>query len=84
MPRIKMKAAEYAVDDFLKAVRVGRAEQDIRQYELAERMGLHATTLCEKLKSPERMTVLDLRGLYRAKVVTEEDVMRFIRADMKK
>ena len=83
MPRIKSKAAEYAAKDFQKAVRIGRAALDIRQCTLAEQMGICASTLSEKLATPERMTVLDLRKLLQARVITDTDLLKLIRADIK-
>lgn len=83
MPRIKSMAAEYAAKDFQKAVRIGRAALDIRQCTLAEQMGICASTLSEKLATPERMTVLDLRKLLQARVITDTDLLKLIRADIK-
>lgn len=83
MPRIKMKADQYAAADFQKAVRIGRAALGIRQCALAERMGMAPSTLSDKLSNPERLTAVDLRKLFRAGVVSETDLIKFIRGDLK-
>ena len=66
MPRIRALAANYAADDFRKAVRVARAEVDMTQAELASRMGIAPGTLIERLRKPEKLTVENLRKMCKA------------------
>lgn len=64
MPRIKQNFECYAKEDFLKEIRCRQGEHDLMSVRaLASAAGIAHTTLHEKLREPDRLTVADLKKL---------------------
>ena len=80
MPRTKIFRDKYAAEDFVRAMNVGMARVGIKGYQAAEKMGITAATLCNRRSDPGGFRFSELRDLYRAGVLTEEDILNYIRA----
>lgn len=57
---------EKAAEGFRAEVRVRRAVLDMTQAALTEEIGMDKGVLCQKLKSPDKLTVGRLRGMVQA------------------
>lgn len=79
MPRIRQYAAEYARNDFQRAIRRAQAEADlIRKNKLAEAAGIPYSTLWKRLEHPETMTLEQLRLLISVLPIPTEAVLAFL------
>lgn len=63
MPRISQNTEQYLRKDFLRAIRVGLADIDMKQGELADRAGIARSTLSKRLKEPEKLLAEQIRGI---------------------
>lgn len=65
-------------DEFRRVVRVGMAEQNLKQYQLAEKMQLKATTLQSKLQRPDTFKRNELRLLRKVLKIAPETMAQII------
>ena len=65
-------------DEFRRVVRVGMAEQNLKQYQLAEKMQLKATTLQSKLQRPDTFKRSELRLLRKVLKIAPETMAQII------
>lgn len=65
-------------DEFRRVVRVGMAEQNLKQYQLAEKMQLKATTLQSKLQRPDTFKRNELRLLRKVLRIAPETMAQII------
>ncbi len=65
MPRTKLGAAEYAISDFQREIRVKMAYYDLDQKNLARKAGIDPCTLSRRLKDPKKITLAELESLHR-------------------
>lgn len=79
MPRIRQYAAEYARNDFQRAIRRAQAEADLmRKNKLAEASGIPYSTLWKRLEHPEDMSLGDLQKLLTVLPIPMEAVLAFL------
>lgn len=65
-------------DEFRRVVRVGMAEQNLKQYQLAEKMQFKPTTLQSKLQRPDTFKRGELRLLRKALKIAPETMAQII------
>lgn len=65
-------------NEFRRVVRVGMAEQNLKQYQLAEKMQLKATTLQSKLQRPDTFKRGELRLLRKVLKIAPETMAQII------
>ena len=65
MPRTKLAAAQYAISDFQREVRVKMAYYSLTQKDLAHEIGLDPSALSRRLKDPKKITLAELESLHR-------------------
>lgn len=65
-------------DEFRRVVRVGMAEQNLKQYQLAEKMQLKLTTLQSKLQRPDTFKRGELWLLRKALKIAPETMAQII------
>lgn len=79
MPRIRQYAAEYARNDFQRAIRRAQVDADLmRKNKLAEAADIPYSTLWKRLEHPEDMTLGDLQKLIRVLPIPVEAVLTFL------
>lgn len=68
MPRIRQLAGRYSDQDFVLHLKTRMLEQGYTRgmLELSERTGIPYRTLLNRVEHPEKMTVSNIRALYKA------------------
>ena len=79
MPRTKIFRDKYAAEDFAKALNIGLARTGIKGYQAAEKIGVTAATLCNRRNDPDGFRLKEVRLLYRAGILTEQDIMTYLK-----
>lgn len=79
MPRTKIFRDKYAAEDFVKALNIGLVRSGLKGYQAAEKIGITAATLCNRRNDPGGFRFTELRSLYRAGVLTEQDIMIYLK-----
>ena len=76
MPRIKQYAQKYATDDLMHEIRIRMAHLDLRYLALAA--GMSKTTLCDKFKDLNSLTVVQLQRLIAVLTPNPKVVLRWL------
>ena len=63
MPRIRQYAENYAAEDFRREMRSRMGYHDLSQRELAQKANVSQTTISNRIREPNDITVGELRGL---------------------
>ena len=78
MPRIRQNAAQYAVDDFRKALKNAMVNCDMKQRDLAVETGIPESTVSERLRDPSKFTLGQMQEIVKATQVEPEAVLKFL------
>lgn len=66
MPRIRQYAENYAAEDFRREVRARMGYHDLSQADLASKTPMSQSTISNRLRDPNDITVGELRSLNKA------------------
>ena len=66
MPRIRQYAENYAAEDFRREMRSRMGFHDLSQRELAQKANVSQTTVSNRIREPNDITVGELRGFVKA------------------
>ena len=83
MPRIRQKAAQYAADDFRKALKMSLASCEMKQKDLAAATGIPESTVSERMRDPARFTLGQMQEIIKATQMGPEAVLKFLGYDRK-
>lgn len=83
MPRIRIKADEYRQEDFRKALRHARADNDTSRKDLAEQVGTPYSTFCKRLNNPDELSLGELHKMVLAMPIDPEALLKFVGYDTK-
>lgn len=66
MPRIRQYAENYAAEDFRREMRSRMGYHDLSQHELAQKTDISQTTISNRIRDPNDITVGELRSFVKA------------------
>ena len=78
MPRIRQKAAQYAADDFRKALKAALVNCDMKQKDLSVETGIPESTVSERMRDPSKFTLGQMQEIVKATHVEPEAVLKFL------
>lgn len=79
MPRIRQNQAEYARNDFQRAIRRAQVDADIMEKKsLAEAAGIPYSTLWKRLEAPENMSMGEFQKLLKVLPIPAEAVLAYL------
>ena len=78
MPRIRQNAAQYAADDFRKALKSALASCDMKQKDLAVETGIPESTVSERMRDPSKFTLGQIQEIVKAVHVEPDAVLKFL------
>lgn len=78
MPRIRQNAAQYAADDFRKALKNALVNCGKKQKDLAEETGIPESTVSERIRDPRKLTLGQMQEIVRATQMEPEAVLKFL------
>ena len=78
MPRIRQNAAQYAVDDFRKALKTALVNCDMKQRDLAVETGIPESTVSERMRDPSKFTMGQMQEIVKATQIEPEAVLKFL------
>ncbi len=81
MPRLKIKADEYRKEDFRKALRHARIDNDTSRKDLAEKVGTPYSTFCKRMNNPDELSLGELHKMVQVIPLDPEALLRFVGYD---
>lgn len=78
MPRIRQNAAQYAVDDFRKALKTALVNCEMKQRDLAVETGIPESTVSERMRDPSKFTLGQMQEIVKATQIEPEAVLKFL------
>lgn len=78
MPRIRQNAAQYAANDFRKALKNALVNCDKKQKDLAAETGIPESTVSERMRDPARFTLGQMQEIIKATQLEPEAVLKFL------
>ena len=78
MPRIRQKAAQYAADDFRKALKAVLGSCDMKQKDLAAATGIPESTVSERMRDPAKFTLGQMQEIIKATQMEPEALLKFL------
>lgn len=78
MPRIRQNAAQYAADDFRKALKNALVNCGKKQKDLAVETGIPESTVSERIRDPRKLTLGQMQEIVRATQMEPEAVLKFL------
>lgn len=78
MPRIRQYAAQYAADDFRKALKAALANCDMKQKDLAAETGIPESTVSERMRDPSKLTLGQMQEIVKATQIDPEAILKFL------
>lgn len=78
MPRIRQYEDKYMNEDFVREVRARTGYFNMKQYDLAEAIGICQGSVSNYLRDPERIGIKELRSLVKVLKLSPETVLRFL------
>ena len=78
MPRIRQKAAQYAADDFRKAMKAARGSCDMKQKDLAAATGIPESTVSERMRDPAKFTLGQMQEIIKATQMEPDALLKFL------
>ena len=78
MPRIKQYAAQYAANDFRKALKAALASCDMKQKDLAAETGIPESTVSERMRDPSRFTLGQMQEIIKATQMEPDALLKFL------
>ena len=78
MPRIRQKAAQYAAEDFRKAMRAALAGCDMKQKDLAAATGIPESTVSERMRDPAKFTLGQMQEIIKATQMGPEAILKYL------
>ena len=78
MPRIRQKAAQYAADDFRKALKAVLAGCDMKQKDLAAATGIPESTISERMRDPAKFTLGQMQEIIKTTQMEPEALLKFL------
>ena len=78
MPRIRQNAAQYAADDFRKALKNALVNCGKKQKDLAAETGIPESTVSERIRDPRKLTLGQMQEIVRATQMEPEAVLKFL------
>lgn len=78
MPRLKQYAAQYAADDFRKALKTALVNCDMKQKDLAAETGIPESTVSERMRDPTKFTLGQMQEIIKATQMEPEALLKFL------
>ena len=78
MPRIRQNAAQYAANDFRKALKAVLIDCDMKQKDLAAATGIPESTVSERMRDPGRFTLGQMQEIIKATQMEPEALLKFL------
>ena len=78
MPRLKQYAAQYAADDFRKALKTALVNCDMKQKDLAAETGIPESTVSERMRDPAKFTLGQMQEIIKATQMEPEALLKFL------
>ena len=78
MPRLKQYAAQYAADDFRKALKTALVNCDMKQKDLAAETGIPESTVSERMRDPTKFTLGQMQEIIKATQMEPESLLKFL------
>lgn len=78
MPRLRETPEQTANRLFRAAFAAGMVRQELTQTEIAAKLHVSGRTISSYKSAPDKITVAKLRRLYKAGVLTADDVTAFV------
>ena len=78
MPRIRQKAAQYAAEDFRKAMRAALAGCDMKQKDLAAATGIPESTVSERMRDPAKWTLGQMQEIIKTTQMGPEAILKYL------
>ena len=78
MPRIRQKAAQYAADDFRKALKAILVNCDMKQKDLAVATGIPESTVSERMRDPAKFTLGQMQEIIKATQMEPDALLKFL------
>ncbi len=84
MPRIRQNAAQYAADDFRKALKAALVHADMKQKDLSVETGIPESTVSERMRDPAKFTLGQMKEIIKATQMEPEALLKFLGYNMSK
>lgn len=78
MPKLRESAEQRANRRFREALAAGLAREELTQTQLAAKLNCTTRTMSAYKAAPAKLTIAKLRTLYKAGIITAEDVTSII------
>lgn len=78
MPRIRQKAAQYAAEDFRKALKALLVNCDMKQKDLAAATGIPESTVSERMRDPAKFTLGQMQEIIKATQMEPDALLKFL------
>ena len=78
MPRIRQNAAQYAANDFRKALKTALVNCDMKQKDLAAETGIPESTVSERMRDPSKFTLGQMQEIIKATQMEPEALLKFL------
>ena len=78
MPRIRQKAAQYAAEDFRKALKNALVNRDMKQKDLAIETGIPESTVSERMRDPSKFTLGQMQEIVKATHMEPDALLKFL------
>ena len=78
MPRIRQNAAQYAANDFRKALKSALVNCDMKQKDLAAATGIPESTVSERMRDPYKFTLGQMQEIIKATQMEPEALLKFL------
>ena len=82
MPRIRQKAAQYAADDFRKALKSVLVNCDMKQKDLAVATGIPESTVSERMRDPAKFTLGQMQEIIKTTQMEPDALLKFLGYNM--
>ena len=78
MPRIRQKAAQYAAEDFRKALKNALVNCDMKQKDLAFETGIPESTVSERMRDPSKFTLGQMQEIVKATHMEPDALLKYL------
>lgn len=78
MPRIRQYAAQYAAEDFRKALKNALVNCDMKQKDLSIETGIPESTVSERMRDPSKFTLGQMQEIVKATRMEPDALLKFL------
>lgn len=78
MPRIRQYAAQYAAEDFRKALKNALVNCDMKQKDLSFETGIPESTVSERMRDPSKFTLGQMQEIVKATNMEPDALLKFL------